>query len=302
MAVGATGSKTITQYVTEVTAGTLPATPAFKVLPVESNTLKVTAGTLTDNTLRSDRMGGDVIAGAIKVDGDIKFNMRCTEFDDLLANLFMGTWTLNVLKAGSTITTQAIELGYTDIAQYNHFLGLRAASLSFSLKPGALVPATMTFMGLAKSNFGGTTAATSSTMYTKEPFTSFTGSILEGGSPTAIVTGLDISFSNNLAESLVLFSRNRVGISAGNITVTGTLTAQFLDVVLFNKFINSTSSSLSFTLIDPLGKTHVYAIPKIIYTSADITVSSAAELTLSLAFHAQYDSTSATKITLTRTV
>ena len=302
MAVGATGAKTITQYITEVTAGTLPATPAMKVLPVESNTLKLSTDTLTDNTLRGDRMGGDTRNGLLKVDGDLKFNLRCAEFDDLLANMFMGTWTTNVLKAGSTVSTQAIELGYTDIAQYSQFLGLRGSTFTMSVKPGALVSCSMGFMGMSQTTMAGTTAAASSTMYTKEAFDSFTGSILEGGSSSAIITGIDINMTNNLAESLVIFNRNRVGISAGNLGVTGTLTAQFINAAMFNKFINNTSSALVFTLTDPLTKTHVYSMPKIAYTSADITVGTAGELSLSMAFNAQYDSTSATKISLTRTV
>lgn len=302
MSVGATGSKTITQYITEVTAGTLPATPAMKVLPVESNTLALTTDTLTDNALRGDRMGGDVRPGMLKVDGDLKFNLRCTEFDDLLANMFMGTWTSNVLKAGSTISTQAIELGYTDISQYSQFLGLRASTFSISVKPGALVSCSMSFMGMSQTSMAGTTAAASSTMYTKEPFDSFTGSILEGGSSIAIVTGIDLNMTNNLEESLVIFNRSRAGISAGNLIVTGTLTAQFQNATLFNKFVNSTSSSIAFTLTDPLTKTHVYSMPKIAYTGADITVGTAGELSLSMPFNAQYDTSTATKISLTRTV
>ena len=302
MAVGATGAKTITQYITEVTAGTLPATPAMKVLPVESNTLKLASDTLTDNSLRSDRMGGDVRAGLLKVDGDLKFNLRCTEFDDLLANMFMGAWVTNTLKAGSTITTQAIELGYTDIVQYSQFLGLRGSTFTMSVKPGAFVSCGMGFMGMTQTVLAGTTAASTSTMYTKEPFDSFTGSILEGGSSSAIITGIDLNMTNNLSESLVIFNRNRVGISAGNLGVTGTLTAQFTTAALFNKFVNNTSSSIVFTLTDPLTKTHVYSLPKIAYTSADITVGTAGELSLSLAFNAQYDSVSGTKISLARTV
>jgi hypothetical protein len=300
MSTAAVGAKTVSQIIAEVTAGTLPATPAMKVLPLESNTLKLSKGSLTDNSIRGDRMGGDVRPGMNKIDGDIKFNYRCTEFDELLENMFMGAWTTNVLKAASTVKSHAMEIGHTDVNQYSQFLGLRANTLDISAKPGDLIKCTMTFMGMSKTDYAGTTAAQSSAMYTKEPFDSFNGSIQEGGSASAIITGFDIKMSNNLAESTVLFNANRTGITAGNVSVSGSITAQFIDAVLFNKFKNGTNSAISITLTDPAGKSHTILIPKIVYTDSDLSIANESELTLTLTFNGQYDSTTGTKIQITR--
>lgn len=303
MSIGASGSQTKTQAIVETVWGTTPATPTFLQLPIESNTLQLSKTTLTDNTLRFDRMGGDVRGGMKKVDGDIKFNYRRGDFDTLLENLFRGAWTSNVLKAGVTPKYHSIEVGYTDINQFSVFSGLAGDTFTISVKPNSLVSSSMTFMGKSQSAFAGVSYATVSTATTgNEAFDSFTGSMKEGGSSIATVTAIDVTLTNNLSESNVIFSDSRAGITAGNVIVTGTLVAQFLDATLYNKFLNNTSSSLEFTLIDPTGKSHTYLVPKIVYTSGDISPTGPDELTISLKFNSQYDSTTGTKLQITRTI
>lgn len=298
----ATGSQVETRYITETSFGVLPTDPAMKMLPVTSNTLKLTRGTLSNDTLRGDRMGGDLRMGMHRVDGDLRFDYCHTEFDELLANMFMGTWADNVLKAGSDISSQVIETGYTNISQYVHYLGLRGASMTISVQPDDKIPVTMTFMGVEQSPMGSATVADTTISYSKEPFDSMNGSIKENGATIAIVTGIEMTVTNKLAESLVVFSNKRSGFVAGNLTVEGTLTAQFIDETLFNKFKNETSSSLEFTFNDPSSNSHTWKVPKMIYTDADITVPDENELAMSLPFHAQYDSVTGTKIMITRSV
>jgi hypothetical protein len=124
----------------------------------------------------------------------------------------------------------------------------------------------------------------------------------EGGTTIATVTALDINFNNNLEGVEVLFNDTITGIASGNFMVDGTLTAQFLDATLYNKFVNNTSSSLEFTLTDSLTKTHTYAFPKIVYTSADITAADPGQQTISMKFNVQYDGTLLAKCSITRTV
>jgi hypothetical protein len=303
MATSASGSHTKTQGIVEVTWGVTPATPTMLQFPIESNTLQLTKTTLTDNTLRSDRNGGDVRPGAKKLAGDLKFNHRRGDFDLLLANLFQAAWVVNVLKNGKTASSMSIETGYTDIAQYSTITGLQVDSFSLSVKPNSLISATMSFIGKSQTALAGVSAATISTApTTNEPFDSFTGSMKEGGSTIATVTGIDISIKNNLVGTEVLFDDTIAGITAGNCLIDGTITAQFLDASLYNKFVNNTSTSLEFTLTDVATKSHTFSFPKIVYTAGDISPTGPDSLAISLKFNAQYDSVSASKVTLTRTV
>ena len=304
MALPAAGSQTITKIIRELVWGTTPATtPTFITLPVESNSLQLTKTTLVDNTLRSDRMGGDVRPGMRKVAGDLKFNYRTGDFDDLLANLFQAEWATNNLKPGKTPISHSIETGYTDISQFVIFKGLQANTMSLSVKPDSLISATIGFIGKDQGVFTATTGATTTTAVTgKDAFDSFTGSMTEGGSAIATVTGIDLAYTNNLTESQVLFSNTIGGLLAGNIRLTGTLTAQFLDATLYNKFLSGTSSSLAFTLTGTDSKIHTWTIPKVLYTSGDIAPSGPGELSLSLKFNAQYNSSTTNKVSIDRTV
>jgi len=304
MALPAAGSQTITKIIRELVWGTTPATtPTFITLPVESNSLLLSKTTLTDNSLLSTRMGGDVRPGMRKVAGDLKFNYRTGDFDDILANLFQAEWATNNLKPGKTAISHSIETGYTDISQFQIFKGLQANTLSLSVKPNSLISATVGFIGKDAAAFTATTGATTTTAVTgKEAFDSFTGSMTEGGSAIATVTGIDLAYTNNLVESNVLFSNVLGAILAGNIGLTGTLTAQFLDVSLYNKFMNGTSTSIAFTLTGTDTKIHTWTIPKVIYTSGDINPSGPGELSLSLKFTAQYNSGTTNKVSIDRTV
>ena len=300
----AAGSQSITKVIREITWGVTPATtPTFLQLPVESNSLQLAKTTLVDNTLRSDRMGGDVRPGMKKVTGGIKFNYKRGDFDDILANLFQAEWATNVLKPGKTAISHSIETGYADISQFILFKGWQANTMSLSVKPNSLISCSID--GIAKTpsaptSVTGATTTTAST--TNEVFDSFTGSITEGGSSIATITGIDIAFTNNLTESNVIFSDTIGALLAGNIGITGTLTAQFWDATLYNKFFNNTASSISFTLTDVATKIHTWAFPKIMYTSGDINPSGPGELSISMKFNVQYDSTSTNKCSLTRTV
>ena len=300
----AAGSQSITKVIREITWGTTPATtPTFLQLPVESNSLQLSKTTLVDNTLRSDRFGGDVRPGMKKVAGGIKFNYRRGDFDDILSNLLQAEWASNVLKPGKTPISHSIETGYTDISKFILFKGWVANTMALSVKPNGLISCSID--GIAKTPTAPTavTAATTTTAPgAYEPFDSFNGSITEGGSSIATITGIDINYTNNLTESDVLFSDTIGAIISGNIGITGTLTAQFWDDTLYNKFFNNTASSISFTLADTLTKTHTWAFPKIMYTTGDINPSAPGELSLSMKFNVQYDSSSTNKCSLTRTV
>ena len=298
----ASGSQTKTQGIVEVTWGVTPTgTPTFLQLPVTSNTLQLTKGALVDNTLRSDRNGGDVRPGAKKVGGDLKWNHRYGDFDNLLANLMQAAWATDVLKNGKTVSSMSIETGYLDAVQYAVISGLQANTMSLSIKPNSLIDVSMTFIGKDQTAMSGTSAASTSTEPTgSEPFDSFTGSLSEGGATSAIVTGLDLNVNNNLTGNEVIFSNVINGISAGNCIIDGTLTCQFLNATMYNKFVNNTESELEFTLTDPDGNSHTFALPKIMYTSGGISPTGPEDLILSMQFNAQYDSTLGAKMSVTR--
>ena len=83
--------------------------------------------------------------------------------------------------------------------------------------------------------------------------------------------------------------------------VNGSITAYFEDSTLIDKFINETSSSLSFTLTDAAGNDYLFELPNVKYNSGNPEVGGAGAVTVSLDFVALYDSGDASQIVITRT-
>ena len=296
----AAGSQLRTCYQVETAYATVPTVPALIKIPVKKNTLDLSTSQLVDDSLRDDRMGGDASAGMRKIGGELEWNHRYGTYDDFLANMLRGTWTNNVLKGGKVVQSMLVEDGHTDIGQYRHFLGLRGASMKISITPDSHVPVSMTFMGKTVSDFSGTSLVASATEVEHKPFTSFIGSIEEGGGPIAIVTSLEMEINNGTEESVVVFQNEISGTTDGNLLVTSKMTLKFIDDVMYAKFKGRTESSLEFTLTDDDGNSQIWSIPKIVYTGASISKDSPGELSLVLDVNAQYDSVSGTKIFVTR--
>jgi hypothetical protein len=134
----------------------------------------------------------------------------------------------------------------------------------------------------------------------KRSFSSFQASLLEGGSPIAVVTGLDMSLTNNLEAARVVGAQVASEYFEGRCNVTGTINAFFEDAVLMNKFLNETPTSLQFTLTDPDANTLTFLLPRIIYTGGEAPVPGEGGIVLSLPFQATFDSGEATALKVTR--
>jgi len=297
----ATGSKWRFAYQMETSYGVAPTTPATIVVPCVSSTIDLTSSQLVDDSMRSDRMGGDTRAGMNKVIGELNFKHRFATYDDFLANLLRGAWAANVLKAGSTQTSMLCEDGFTDISQYRHGLGLKAVSGKISIAPDSLIPISFSFIGKSMSDFSSAAFDTTPTEAVgHKPYDSFTGAMKEGGATIAIVSSIELDISNDSEESTVVFSDEIDSVVDGNFMATGKMTLKFQNATHYNKFKNRTGSSVEFTLEDLDGNSEIWAMPKIAYTAASISKDNPKELSLVLDFNAQYDSASGTKLYVTR--
>ena len=66
--------------------------------------------------------------------------------------------------------------------------------------------------------------------------------------------------------------------------LSGTVSAFFDDITLYNKFINETASSLQFELTDTAGNSYFVYMPNIKYMSGNPDVSDDGSVTISMAF------------------
>jgi hypothetical protein len=133
-----------------------------------------------------------------------------------------------------------------------------------------------------------------------QPFDAFTGTIKEGGSATTVILSLEFTLDNGLAPAHILMNDEAQDQINGRSNLTGNITAYFEDVVLYNKFINETASSLEITLEDPDANTLAFLIPNVKYGGAETPVSDEGPVIVTLPFQALRDDTEATNLKVTR--
>jgi len=302
-----TGAQHEADYVAEVTFGTTPATPAMTPIRHNSMSLALTKDSLQSDEVRADRQIADFRHGNIQVGGDISAELSYGAFDDFLEAALGGTWDVGVpiagtdqLKVGETLTSFTIRRHFSDISAYEVFTGVRFSGLSLSVQPNQISTLTLSCMGKDKSTTS-PAGATRSAVSTNTPFSGHeAGTIKEGGTTYAGITGLELSLSNGLDNAFELGSTTTGDHIIGRSNVTGTVTAYFASATLLNKFINETESSLEYTMTDVEGNTLRFVIPRLKYTGGQPDVSGEGAITLSMPFQALYDTTTSTNFYIER--
>lgn len=147
----------------------------------------------------------------------------------------------------------------------------------------------------------GTIASSVVAPTTIAPFDSFTGTITEGGTTIAHVTGWDLKVEQAVQPNFACGSASAQSVSVGTVKVSGNLTVYYIDQALRKKFINGVGSSLSLVLGSvALTKAYTIHLGTCKYTSNSRDDSEMAR-TESLAFSATYDTSDASTIKVTRT-
>ena len=297
----ATGSRHDMAYVAESTFGTTPTTPVFVPIRHTGTTLGLSKDAIESEELRQDRQIAHYRHGNKSVSGDVNIELSYGSFDDLLQATLAGSWASDVLLAGTTRRSFTIERHHSDINKYLRSTGCSFNSMSLSVAPNSMVTGSFSIIG--KSFTVASTAisgATYSSETTSAPFDSFTGSVNEGGSSVAVVTGIELSVDNGMEALYVVGSDETLLPSIGKSTVTGSITAYFENSLLIDKFISETASSLEFTLTDQAGNSYIFELPNVKYNSGNPEVGGPGAITVSLDFVPLYDSGTGSQIQITR--
>lgn len=298
MATSAAGSQYSIQYVTEVTLGTTPGTPAMTYIRNTGCTLNYDRENYESKEIRSDRMVTDVRLGVGEIGGDLDFELVMGNLDDLLESAFFGAWTTNVLVNGVTRKSFSIEKGFTDIDQYHLMKGCVVDKLSLSMKPGGMVTGKLTFKGMSMAVAATPQDASPTAATTNLPMSCYEGALLEGGTTVAVVTAVDLNLENNLEVVKVLCTTTPIDIVAGRSRVSGTITAIFQDNAMLAKFLAETPSTLAVTC--GTTKTYKFEIPNLKYTGGKVDVNTEGLLTISMPFLGVYDAVTGCSIKVTR--
>jgi hypothetical protein len=175
-------------------------------------------------------------------------------------------------KAASTVHSYTFLRHFSDIEEaekpYHAFTGVMVDKMSLSVvASGAPIKGSFSLVGKNLSlatvltAFGNDTALGAAS--TTRVFDGFTGSLQEGGSTLGFATEIQLTTENGLEPQFVLFSSTTELPSMDRFRVSGTINAHFRTSALLEKFLNETSSSLVFDLIDLAGNTYRFRVPRV---------------------------------------
>lgn len=179
------------------------------------------------------------------------------------------------ISNGTTQRSFSIEREHADIAQFFNFRGLTCGKMSFSFQSGSIVTGSFDFTGKDSVRAGTTTmgTATESQAFGIMNAVSGVGHIYENG---AALTGtsiksLSIDVDNALRAQDAIGTLGAVGIGSGTLTVSGSMELYLADGTMYDKFVNNTNTSLSWSAVDGSGNGYVFTLPKIKFNDAKVT-------------------------------
>jgi|694.fasta_scaffold32802_6 hypothetical protein len=273
---GELSTQTYDDWIEAVLRGTWAAgTTIQNTTPAMSSaTVTATSGSLTGIFTAS---AGSYITAGLRVGdvfritgstGNTSKNFRIVSLTATVATVFpspvtaasASTWTITVqgrkLAPGTTARSFTIEQHYPDIDVSEQFLGCRVGEMGVSLPPTGM--ATVSF-GMQGTNAAFTSGAQAPTFAapTAAPATNLLtavgGSLSIAGTPSAIITGVDFSVTNNLNSTPVVGSNFVPDIFYGRMVIQGNLTAYFEDLTVLNYFLNETEVHMQIQLDDANG-------------------------------------------------
>jgi hypothetical protein len=240
--------------VAEVTPGTTPASPAFKLLRSSSITGSPQRGAQRSPERLPNRQVSHMVSGLAQSSKTINMPFaRDAATDILLESLFFNAWATDVLKIGQTKKAFTLEEKYA-AAAYRRLAGSQVDSLrmSFPLAGGG-DPGTMVFSLKALGESTAGTALGSSTYADPTPDLDPVSSIditvndLFGISSPKIMS-LDMTISNSLRDKYAFGSPSPFDLGAGQFDVSGTVQIYFSQLTDYSAF-TTRQTGLSLDLI-----------------------------------------------------
>lgn len=299
-----------TAVVAEVTQGTTPSSPAFKLL----RDIRV-AGTASRGATRSperrpDRTAASFYKNLATFGRSIEIPWtRDAGTDILLESALSAAWSTNTLKNGSTkkffTVEEKFEGGATD--PYRRTTGCMVDSLTIGLRNGE--PGSMSFGLQALGESVATTAIASSTYAAPSPgYAPVTPADITVtglfGISSPKVMGLNLSIGQNLRPQHAWGSVNPFGVGLGLLQIEGSVQLYFSAAADYSTFLTPTSGlALDLTIGSEANYKDRISLPNCVVMNPDVDDPGATgDHMVTLAFMALYDGSATCAIQWDRNV
>jgi hypothetical protein len=269
------------------------------VIPVTKFDVDLNQNTYEDNSIQGDRMERTVIPGTRKVGGSTAVNLSASNYGPLLETALFSAFASDVLKTGLIWKTLTFEKWHADISKGMVYTGCFVDKLQLKVPVNGIVTLDATIAGMSSTAITASLDASPTAATDEVPFTHLGGTFMEGGAPIGYFSSIDLNIDNGSNADEVLGSATPAGYTPGMSKISGTVSAYFPDLALYNKFLNRSGTALQFTLSDGTN-TLDFLLPNVTYTTSKIPVSGQAAVIQTLQFKAVKDSTAGSNIVITR--
>lgn len=213
------------------------------------------------------------------------------------------TFNFKMLRTGTKLKSYVFEKQFGDITRFMNITGVRIGGFSLALESGSI--ATGTFTTIGKEGFSAAATigdGTPTVAAAREPLnaTANVGTVTEGGAAiTTAIRSINMDYTNNLRAKPQVGSRSPVDVGLGFAELSGTVEFYFEDEIIFEKFLNHTTTSLSFRLTDIDNHVMIFTMPKVQYATGNpVTPGGNDDVILSTEFAATKDPITGTLLQL----
>ena len=255
-------------YVSEVSAGTTPDAPEFKVIRFNSEDIRSEKQTIVSNEIRADKNVTDVISTGYSISGGFTSEFSYQTFDDFMAFALRGTWQDDVVINGITRNSFSIEkklVGNTDA--FFVYSGCLVNTMSLSIDSRSIIEMSVTINGISSGD--ATTTEIENSTYTDantEPVMSsgtFVGTISATGiTNLPAIRTISLEINGNNREQTQVGSDDLAGIALGRLEVTGTIGFYFEEIAVYNSVVEDETIAIRIPLGNGDGRQYILEIPK----------------------------------------
>jgi hypothetical protein len=182
------------------------------------------------------------------------------------------------LRNGTTLKSFLLEKEFSDVTEFFSFSGMRVGTASLNIAPGAILTGAFEFQGetatmQSASIIDGLISPQTIPVASNDVFNAVDniGNILIDGAEDSTLCFTEVSFSmdNALRTQPCIGQLENSGIGIGRLQVNGTLIAYFEDRAFFERYLNFTTTSLSFTATLG-GNTYLFDFPSFKFTGGEV--------------------------------
>ncbi len=307
----ADGSQVRLADVSEVTIGTIPATPAFQIMRYRSSSIRLAKQVDISDEVRADRNVPGITDVGRNVAGSIETRFSYGTYEAWLERLLCSAFSTGVLKNGVTHKTGALEATYEQGAtdSYIRYRGCRWNTLDLNLRSRQPVQATWGIMGIGSPT--PTTAIITGATYapatTTEDFNAGLNvanlSILSTAMvSTPKVQALSMRINNNTYQVDVVGQYDPYGHGLGRFEVTGNMTVLFESLAAYQAILDHDDIAIGFDLGDAAGNKYAFSVPKVKFTDGGPGMPGNGQpVVLEVPYQAFFDASSSASISITKT-